>query len=412
MGAHGNDAPALYAVLGEGELTLAELLLAWREGKTADGIAGTARIKDGKLVLGPAREPLNLAKSISPYLNGFYSPSNLTTNLLAMETSRGCSNNCAWCSWPHGGRIRPFPLERVEREIARVCELEDIRGIVFADSNIFYSSKRARRILHAIHRHDPGEKRRWVIMPYLGHITPEVSKLCNHSQIELACGVETTNPVALRLNHRFYDCLAEAHGAGLLAKYASRAFVSAQLICGLPGDNLAGFCNSVDDMFRIGFRFIDAFPMQVLPGTEVYRNAKQLGLKFMSESPFHLLESPDFPARDIRRAHRIFHTVEILLRDDRCRAQLLAHCLAGGSATKGSMALSTELSRDGFDIAPLLPSRRSSLQLMTLSNTLPLNSKLPENIAAALLRWEKKLLRGPQPIIADWHHLKPSLIRN
>jgi radical SAM superfamily enzyme YgiQ (UPF0313 family) len=398
------------AVIGEGEAALAEILLAWKQGSPIAGIPGTACMRDGKILHGPARKPMNLEEGVSPYTAGLYASANLPYACMTLETSRGCPNNCAWCSWPHNSKIRVIPLERLRKEIEFICTLPEKYGVAFSDSNIFASPERAVSILGAIHSHDPAQKRQWWINPYLGHITPNIARLCNHRYFEIACGVETVNPKALEINHRFYDRTAETSGAMLLAKYAPEALVSAQIICGLPGDTLAGFCNTIDRVFRMGFRYMDVFPLNVLPGTYLHRNAEKLGIKFMPESPFRIIETPDFPLRDMKRAHCVAHTVETLLRDDRYRESLLSHALAGGSITIAAIALAKELAQDGFRIESMLnPQTTDNQQLATLSNMMRPDRKLPASAGKAILNWKNNLLRGPKPQSEILHNLRPSL---
>jgi hypothetical protein len=394
------------AVAGEGELAFAELLLAWKEGRTAQGIPGTACLKNGKTVFGPPRDPMNLEEGVSPYICGFYPTRDIPYDFMTLETSRGCTNNCTWCSWPHTNRVRLFPLEKVEKEIAFVCSLPEHCAVAFADSNIFLSPERAAGILRAIHRYDPEQKRQWWLNSYLGHITPEIAKLCNHRRFEIACGVETTNSAVLKANHRYHNPEAEARGAKLLARYAPDAYVCAQMICGLPGDTLAGLCRSIDDVFRMGFSYMLFFQLHVLPGTYLYKNAGTLGIKFAQESPFGILEAPGFPAKDMRRAHYVIHTVAALMKDARCREALLSHALAGGSISSAALALSTEFSRAGFTLASIFSMKPPALQLTPLDDTTV--GRLPAKLDDIITCWRKTLLRGPDTSKTGCHALRPA----
>jgi radical SAM superfamily enzyme YgiQ (UPF0313 family) len=385
------------AVIGEGETPFAQLMLAWTRGQSGYGILGTARLRGGIVDYAPSRGPLDLGQSVSPYLDGTYDAREYRRNWITLETSRGCPNSCSWCSWPNSCEIRYFPMEKVKREIAFACSLPEQCAVSFADSNIFSSPQRAVEILQAIRRFDPEQKRRWGFNPYPGHITPEIAKLCNHRHMEVACGIETRTPRALKLNLRPYNFRAEEYGARLLLEHAPLAHVPAQLICGLPGDTLADFLNSVDEAYRIGFKKVDVFPLNVLPGTRLYRHAEESGVKFMPESPFLALETPDFPARDILRAHYIVSVMETLRRDPRCREPLLEHARAGGSASSAALELEARLRRAGLDIGRPLQNMRPQNAISPLTHGMTRHCAIPENLGGIIAGWAHELRENRPP---------------
>ena len=55
------------------------------------------------------------------------------------------------------------------------------------------------------------------------------------------------------------------------------------LIYGLPGDNLSGFCNSIDFALNLMPNNLELFCLSVLPGTDLFDAAKGYGLVFQEE---------------------------------------------------------------------------------------------------------------------------------
>ena len=77
------------------------------------------------------------------------------------------------------------------------------------------------------------------------------------------------------------------------------------LIYGLPGDNLAGFCNSIDFALNLMPNNLELFCLSVLPGTDLFDAAKGYGLVFQEEAPYHVIETPGFSKADMEKASKI-----------------------------------------------------------------------------------------------------------
>jgi anaerobic magnesium-protoporphyrin IX monomethyl ester cyclase len=98
--AHGDDVD--FVVCGEGEETLAELVEALASGRPASDVRGVAFRSDGRTVVTPPRPQLDL-DALQPAWDlldwpvySFYVMEG--SRLGTINTSRGCSNECAFCS--------------------------------------------------------------------------------------------------------------------------------------------------------------------------------------------------------------------------------------------------------------------------------------------------------------------------
>src|SRR3990167_3072501 len=99
-----------YAVLGEGEGDIAEILL--------------HHLNPLKEEIGITRKTIALGSIPSPYLAGLYDylleeDSGIKYQAI-FETNRGCPYHCAFCGWDRGGQqegIRSFDISRIKAEI-------------------------------------------------------------------------------------------------------------------------------------------------------------------------------------------------------------------------------------------------------------------------------------------------------
>ncbi|MFC1994686.1 B12-binding domain-containing radical SAM protein [Chloroflexota bacterium] len=141
-------------VCGEGEVTAAELLRCWDNGKALDEVAGIAfQGGEGWKVTGPRPLIENLdqvplparhlvAKYQEHYFMGGWRP------CASVETSRGCNHRCKFCAvWQFNrGRYREQDAETVVQQLQEVTA----PYVSFADDNFFASPSRAQHICGAI----------------------------------------------------------------------------------------------------------------------------------------------------------------------------------------------------------------------------------------------------------------------
>jgi radical SAM superfamily enzyme YgiQ (UPF0313 family) len=154
-----NDTSADFVICGEGEIPSLELVRAIRNGSSSESVPGLVYRENGEIkrnsVLSkpdisflpcPARELL-LERDYKAYRKNF----------ISMITSRGCPNNCSFCTgkiiWGSGRRERG--VHDVIGEIMECAALYKAEIINFEDDNIFPSKNRAVEFLELlIHEKD------------------------------------------------------------------------------------------------------------------------------------------------------------------------------------------------------------------------------------------------------------------
>ncbi len=144
-----------FLVRGEGEVAFKRLLRAL-EGKDRLGdIPSLSYKKDGKMVHNPKGEALDLTRLKPPIrdkrrLTRGYHIMNRKSEVL--ETSRGCTRNCNFCSIRHmyGRSFRPFPVERILADVDDIYFKRKTRWIFLSDDNFVLDPKRVMDLCDAI----------------------------------------------------------------------------------------------------------------------------------------------------------------------------------------------------------------------------------------------------------------------
>lgn len=147
------------AVIGEGEITVVELLDAIKEGKDWRSTKGIAYLADGKLILTEKRPLIKDVNSL-PFLNydlfdvmGFINETKETISeplpmpreeirALPVNSARGCVANCTFCYHVFkGSPYRHRSVESIVSEIQSLKEKYGLNYVRFWDELTFFSKK-------------------------------------------------------------------------------------------------------------------------------------------------------------------------------------------------------------------------------------------------------------------------------
>ena len=269
-------------VLGEGEVTFQQLLDATGPQEWAQ-IDGIAYLHEGKIQRTPARarcqeldaypSPLDVLELCDAQVQPLYES-------ISYETSRGCPFRCAFCEWGTGaigGKMYQWSMQRI-REDWRKITAAGIKNLWLADSN-FGALKQDREKAELIVEL---KQRTGLPLSFATSWSKKHSRqvqeialllhrhgLLPHYQLAL----QTLTPEALRLSNRQNMSSNEYQP---IAKRMSEQGVpiAAELIWGLPGDNLPSFEQNLDQLLAT-FPNINIFGYTLLPGTEFYARREE-----------------------------------------------------------------------------------------------------------------------------------------
>jgi anaerobic magnesium-protoporphyrin IX monomethyl ester cyclase len=153
--AYETSADVDFIVRGEGERTLCGLLRALEGSGELQTIAGLSHRRDGKLTHNPARpviplasEALRLPDRDARVLGGY---TLLGRAIDVVETSRGCTFDCSFCSIieMRGRNFHPYPIDRVLADISD-ARAHGAEAIFLVDDNITLDVERFGRLCEAI----------------------------------------------------------------------------------------------------------------------------------------------------------------------------------------------------------------------------------------------------------------------
>lgn len=264
-------------ILGEGERTLTEVLDA--TDNNFSNIKGLAYLDTGGTIIKTSeRERIKDLNEIPSFLDVIELTNANGQPLyksVAYETSRGCPFKCAFCEWGTGAigtKMNQFDLERVKNDWKRIIEA-GIENIWLADSNFGALKEDLEKTRYICELKEHYGLPRTFATSWSKKHSPRVQEmvlLLNHNGLlpHYQLALQTLTPLALELSNRTNMA---ANKYEPIAKEMARAGVpiAAELIWGLPGDNLADFETNLDTLLAT-FPNINIFAYTLLPGTEFY----------------------------------------------------------------------------------------------------------------------------------------------
>ena len=201
-----------------------------------------------------------------------------------MKIEDGCDNFCSYCIIPYArGRVRSMPVEKAREEAARL-QGEGFREIIVTGIEISSYGKDLRDgnrlgdVVAAIAQAAPETRIR------LGSIEPTVidedfcrllagcGNICPHFHLSLQSGCDRT----LKAMRRKYDTARFLESAGLLREHFPGCALTADLICGFPGETDEDHAATLEFIKKCGFSAMHVFPYSIRPDTKAAAMPGQL----------------------------------------------------------------------------------------------------------------------------------------
>ncbi len=290
------------AILGEGELTILEIMQKMKNKKTLENIRGTAFIKNNKFIKNSPREPIKNLDNLEPawhrinFKKYFEHPDNSGITLrgpsINIITSRGCPMNCIFCSvrtvW--GRKYRAMSTKKVLDQIEFLYKKYKIKHFRFNDDNLTLNKKRTIEICQGII--DRGINIKWDTPSGVAFWTldKEILSLMKKSgYYRITFGIEsgsknTQKYIRKDVDLKKIDSLIEhCHKIGL--------WVASFFIIGFPFEKKEEIEKTIKYITNSKINFPFVFVAQPYPGTEMYEDFKNNNLLekgvLKSSTPIH-----------------------------------------------------------------------------------------------------------------------------
>lgn len=307
-----HDHPSVdFIVKGEGELSfrrLIETLVATHSKRSLSEIDNLFFREGDDIVSGPiSAENVKLDIIPSPFELSLV---DLSKPLIYYETSRGCPFSCAFCLSSVEGSVRSFSMERIQRDLLFLVT-HKVSQIKLVDRTFNYDAHRAGEIWEFILRHNRGSHFHFEIAADL--LTEDnlriLARVPEHT-FRFEIGIQSASKSTLQRVGRRAD-LAKIAAAVQRLKRETKVELHLDLVAGLPGEDYAGFLESLQFLAALEPHEIQIEPLKVLKGTPMREIAGREKYQYSSSPPYTVLGTPWLSFDDICRIETIGRLLEL-----------------------------------------------------------------------------------------------------
>lgn len=278
-----------YMIVGEGEKAFADL---------AQRVLTGVPPQDPLIIASPPR----LEKLPTPY--DAYTDEDIRHRMLYVESARGCPYRCAFCLSSRDAGVRYFPLPPFFDDMTRLLE-RGARQFKFTDRTFNLSAAHAHAILEFfLERHVPDLRLHFEIMPdRLDAADLELMARFAPGQLHLEIGVQSVNAQTQQRIGRNQN-IDKTFIAIERLLCDTGALLHADLIVGLPGDDLDDIAQGFNALVRLGVQEIQIGLLKRLSGTAI-DGALGEGLRFDAQAPYEVLQTQTLSFEQIQALKRL-----------------------------------------------------------------------------------------------------------
>lgn len=322
-----------------------------------------------------------------------YSDEDIAQRVLYVEASRGCPFRCEFCLSALDRTARPFDLEHFLAEM-QALHVRGARRFKFVDRTFNLNIRSSIRILEFfLERLDERLFLHFEVIPdHLPAALREVIRRFPQGSLQLEVGVQTFNPEVQALISRRQDNRKTEENLYWL-RNESHAHLHADLIIGLPGEDMASFAQGFDRLVSLRPHEIQVGILKRLRGAPIARHSEDFGMRYNPQPPYNILCSDLIDFQTMQRLTRFARYWDMIANTGRFRHTLAL--LLGNSPFARFLHLSDWLYAGTGQTHKITLARLFALLHQGLITELGADEDRAEEVL--LLDYRRSGLKGPPP---------------
>jgi radical SAM superfamily enzyme YgiQ (UPF0313 family) len=275
-------------------------------------ITGEADVKFGELcrhLLAGDSRPRVIAAELpataqlaSPYEH--YSDEDIAHRVLYVEASRGCPFTCEFCLSSLDIPVRAFPLEPFLAEVDRLLA-RGARQFKFVDRTFNLHLPTARAILEFFH--DRWQEGLFIHFEMVPDRLPlelrETIAKFPPGALQFEIGIQTFDEATSKNISRRQNVARLEDNIRYLREHTG-VHLHADLIVGLPGEDLASFGRGFDRLVALQPQEIQIGILKRLRGTPIVRHDEEYQMVYSPRPPYEILQNRDISFAEMQRMRR------------------------------------------------------------------------------------------------------------
>jgi radical SAM superfamily enzyme YgiQ (UPF0313 family) len=239
-----------------------------------------------KVIVG---EQAKLSDLTMPYY--LYGEDDIANRLIYVEASRGCPFKCEFCLSALDKTAWPFDIDLFLDEMNLLLQ-RGAKHFKFVDRTFNLKIKNSLKILDFfLDKMTEGLFLHFEVVPdHLPDALKEKIAQFPAGSLQFEIGIQTFNPEVQNLISRRQNNQAAQENLAWI-RQNTQAHIHADLIFGLPGDDLSSFSQSFDTLYALSPHEIQVGILKRLKGSPIIRHTREFDLRFNPAPPFNVLSS-------------------------------------------------------------------------------------------------------------------------
>jgi hypothetical protein len=356
-----------YVITGEADLAFAEL--------AEKLLAGQKPLM--KILAAPLPD---FSQIKLPYV--LYTDQDLANRVIYVEASRGCPFKCEFCLSSLDVPVRNVPLEPFLSAMQSLLD-RGARQFKFVDRTFNLNLSFSRQILEFfLDRLRPGLFLHFEMIPdRLPEALRDTIRRFPAGTLQFEVGIQTFNEEVSQRISRRQDNTRLSDNLTFL-RNETGVHIHADLIVGLPGENLESFGHGFDRLVALRPQEMQIGMLKRLRGTPIVRHDAEFGMIYSPSPPYEILQTRDVDFASMQRMRRFSRYWDLLFNSGNFNRTMEA-VLAGRAPFATFLALSDWLySRAGQTHAISLSALSEMLFCFAIDKL-----NMPAELAASLI-WD------------------------
>ncbi|MBN2704074.1 MAG: DUF4080 domain-containing protein [Pontiellaceae bacterium] len=246
--------------------------------------------------------PVDVSQIELPY--DLYTDEDIPHRAIYVEASRGCPFRCEYCMSSLDSAVRYFPKDRFLAAMQKLLD-RGARTFRFVDRSFNIDLDFALEIIAFFRdRYQPGLMVHLEMIPdRLPDSLMDALKHCPQGMFQFEIGIQTFNPeVAQRIQRPLNITQIETNLRRLRQEAA--VHIHADLIAGLPGEDLDSFADGFDRLLALNPQEIQLGILKRLRGAAIDRHTQEWSMVYSPHAPYEILQTAQIDFTQMQRLQR------------------------------------------------------------------------------------------------------------
>ncbi len=251
-----------------------------------------------------------------------YTDEDVANRIIYVEASRGCPFKCEFCLSALDKTVYPFDIDLFLENMQSLYD-RGVRHFKFVDRTFNLKVDTSKRIMEFFLEKIPDnieENDLFLHFELIPDNLPEklkqtIARFPDHS-LQFEIGIQSLNPKVQELISRKQNTEKTRDNLLWLAQH-SNAHIHADLIIGLPGDDIDSFAKGFNELMHMQPHEIQVGILKRLKGTPIIRHTDQFDMRYNPLPPFNILSNDSIDFDTMQRLNRFARYWDIIINNGR-----------------------------------------------------------------------------------------------